>query len=335
MFQGLNNEIINTVPLVSIILSCYNGEEFLERSIRSVVNQQFQNWELIFVNDGSNDNSLEIAMAYQQRDSRITIRSKDNGGLASARLHGLQFISDKSKYLIFYDADDMMHPEMLFKLYEKIESDKTVGAVYCNHRLIDIDDNDLGLPTYGKRVVPTNFWVKQLDEDVSVTPFISIFCWASRMIEPMTLLRRKAYEESFGWNPKMGGPGNIGEGVLLFSEIALSWKILYINEPLYFYRKHPNQATAFANKDAGEKVLAVWRERIKNNYIFSKDIQAAIIFYKFRLFAFAKMGSLKHTLRYHPVRVISLVWLILYNYIQSFRLLLYKRTLIFKDPIIV
>jgi glycosyltransferase involved in cell wall biosynthesis len=330
MSQGLNKEIVNPTPAVSVILSCYNGGAFLERSIRSVIAQQFLNWELIFVNDGSTDNSLDIAASFQKIDPRISIRSKVNGGLASARLHGLKFISAESKYLIFYDADDMMHPEMLLKLYNTIESDPQAGAAYCNHRLIDINDNDLGLPTFGKRVIPTNFWMKTLDESLPLTPFISIFCWASRMIEPMTLLRRTAYEQSFGWDQYMGGPGNIGEGVLLFSEIALSWKIFYINEPLYFYRKHPNQATAFANKDAGEKVLAIWQERIKSNYIFSKDIQAAIVCYKYRLFAFKKMHSVKHALRYYPLKAIVLIWLIFYNYIKSFKLLLYKRSIIFK-----
>ncbi|HWZ22830.1 MAG TPA: glycosyltransferase family 2 protein, partial [Cytophagaceae bacterium] len=106
MFQDLNNGTINTTPLISVILSCYNGGAFLERSIKSVMEQQFLDWELIFVNDGSTDNSLEIAVSCQKKDSRIIIQSKENGGLASARLHGLKFIATESKYMIFYDADD-------------------------------------------------------------------------------------------------------------------------------------------------------------------------------------------------------------------------------------
>jgi len=320
------------MPDISIILSCYNTGRFLEQSIVSVINQEFRNWELIIVNDGSTDNSLDIANRYMAQDPRISVQSKPNGGLASARMHGLKFMSPDSRYMIFYDADDMMHPQMLLKLFNGIEADPKVGAIYCNHRLIDPENNDLGLPTYGRRIIPTAFWVKKLDDSLPVTPFISIFCWACRMIEPMTLIRRKAYDMSTGWDPHLGGRGNIGEGALLFSELALTWKIIYIHEPLYLYRKHPAQATASpsGNADAGYKVLSIWEDRIRNGAAFSEDIKVAILFYKTRLISYAKMGSFKHMLRYTPLRAIPLTASIIYNYIRSLKLLFYRKSRIFQ-----
>lgn len=323
------------MPDISVILSCYNTGRFLEQSILSVVGQQFTRWELIIVNDGSTDNSLEIAERYARADNRISVRSKPNGGLASARLHGLKFISPGSPYILFYDADDMMHPEMLLKLFNGIEADPSVGAIYCNHRLIDAENGDLGLPRYGKRIVPTHFGVRSLDEDLSVTPFISIFCWMTRMIEPMTLIRRVAYEHSRGWDPGLGGRGNIGEGVLLFSEIALSWKVLYIHEPLYLYRKHPQQATTSnnGNKGADEKLLRIWEERIREDrgYLpFSRDIRAAILCYRTRIQPYYQLGSLKHQLKHMPVRGMALICSLLYRYMLSLRLLFYADTRVFK-----
>lgn len=327
----VNSQEKQYVPLISVIISCYNTGRFLGQSIQSIIDQQFTNWELIIVNDGSTDNSLEIAERYVKLDGRISVRSKKNGGLASARLHGYKFLSPQSRYVIFYDADDMMHPEMLLKLFNRIESDPKIGAVYSNHRLIDPDNNDLGLPTYGKRLVPTTLWVKALDEDVPLTPFISIFCWATKMIEPMTLIRREAYDASRGWHPTHAAPGYIGEGVLLFSEIALTWKVAYINEPLYLYRKHPKQETASADRNAGEQILSMWRQQMKPGDAFSKDIKAATICYKTRMIAFSKWGSLKHTLKHAPLQSIRLSLLIFYKYIQSLQLLFYRDTKVFES----
>lgn len=323
------------MPDVSVILSCYNTGRFLEQSIVSVVEQRFTNWELIIVNDGSTDNSLEIAEEYVRADRRISVRSKPNGGLASARLHGLKFISPESRYIIFYDADDKMHPDMLLKLFNGIQADPRVGAIYCNHRLIDPEDGDLGLPQYGKRMVPTHLGVRRLDENQPVTPFISIFCWMTRMIEPMTLIRREAYEQTRGWDPDLGGRGNIGEGVLLFSEIALSWKVLYIHEPLYLYRKHPQQATASnnGNKGADDKLLIIWENRIREDSIYSpwaRDIQAAILCYRTRIAPYYRLGALKYQLKHMPGRGVVLLCSFLYRYIQSLRLLFYLDTRVFK-----
>lgn len=319
-------------PQVSIIMPCYNGAKFLAESIRSVIDQVFTDWELIVVNDGSTDASEEIARQYSGRESRITVKTKDNGGYVSARLHGLRFISDSSRFLLFFDADDILHPNMISRLLQLMVSRPELGAAYCNHMLIDVDGNTIGMPQHGTRLQPTLFGVSKVSDEELYTSFITIFCWASRMIEPMTLIRRKAYEESSGWDIRFGkGRGNIGDGVLLFSEIALTWKIAYLHETLYYYRKHPEQATAdpSLNRIAGRKVLSVWRERILPGYKFSNDIKAAIIAYKFRIEAFKKMSSLKHSIRYNPVKALALMGELLYKYILSLQLLFYRHTKVF------
>lgn len=319
--------------VISIIMPCYNAGQFLVKSIESLINQDFQDWELIIVDDGSTDRSREVALYYQHIEKRIRVETKDNGGYVSARLHGLKFISPESLFLLFYDADDMLHPSMLSVMYDKISKNDRVGAIYCNHKLIDSNDNLLGDPAYGTRLVPTFFWMKPLKEDVALTPFVSIFCWATRMIEPMTLIRRKAYELSSGWDKRFGkGKGNIGDGVLLFSEMALTWDVLYIMEPLYLYRKHEGQITSssVANKKAGDKVLTIWKEKIKEDRKFAKDIRGAIICYKYRLYAFKKMGSLKHTFRYDPLGGIGLVLTMAYCYFMSLQLIFYRQTKVYQ-----
>src|ERR1700744_4243615 len=100
------------MPVISIIMPCYNAERFLKDSITSVIEQKMTDWELIIVDDGSTDNSNLIAQQFVQKDSRIKVTTKINGGYVSARLHGLQFISSESLFFLFYDADDMLHSDM-------------------------------------------------------------------------------------------------------------------------------------------------------------------------------------------------------------------------------
>lgn len=76
---------------ISIIVPIYNVEKYLKRCIDSIINQSYTNIEIILVNDGSTDNSLNICQLYTQQDSRIIILNKENGGLSSARNMGLDY----------------------------------------------------------------------------------------------------------------------------------------------------------------------------------------------------------------------------------------------------
>ena len=91
-----------SAPIISIIMPCYNAENFLAAAIQSVVDQSFGNWELKVVNDGSTDNSERIAREFEAKDSRIKVLNKENGGYVSARLFGLRSISPGSRYLHFF-----------------------------------------------------------------------------------------------------------------------------------------------------------------------------------------------------------------------------------------
>lgn len=103
------------MPKVSIIIPIYNSEEYLERCILSVINQTLKEIEIILVNDGSIDNSLNIMNSFAIRDNRIAIINQSNKGLSSARNVGL--LTAKSDYISFLDSDDYIEKEMLEILY--------------------------------------------------------------------------------------------------------------------------------------------------------------------------------------------------------------------------
>lgn len=108
-------------PTVSIIIPVYNTKQYLPRSIGSVLNQSFSDFELILVDDGSTDGSGEVCDSFSQRDNRIRVFHKENGGVSSARNVGLGHA--KGYWVYFVDSDDELLPEGLQTLVNCI-SDK-------------------------------------------------------------------------------------------------------------------------------------------------------------------------------------------------------------------
>lgn len=98
---------MNVTPLVSILMPAFNAASYIAESIQSILAQTYQNWELIVVNDGSNDQTLEIAKSFEA-DSRIKIISQKNAGASAARNTGLK--NAKGEYVQFFDADDILAP---------------------------------------------------------------------------------------------------------------------------------------------------------------------------------------------------------------------------------
>lgn len=118
---------------IAVVVPVYNVENYLERCINSILNQSFQDFKLILINDGSTDNSLKICELYQKSYNNIELIDQENMGLSVARNRGIERSSEK--YIIFIDSDDYIHREMFKMLYENLienQADISVG----NHKKI-------------------------------------------------------------------------------------------------------------------------------------------------------------------------------------------------------
>ncbi len=106
------------MPKVSVIVPVYNVEQYIEKCINSLVNQTLDDIELIFVNDGTKDNSEEIILNYQKNyPNKIKYLKKDNGGLSSARNFGIPYAT--GDYIAFLDSDDYVEPDMYENMYNE------------------------------------------------------------------------------------------------------------------------------------------------------------------------------------------------------------------------
>ena len=103
---------------ISVIVPIYNVEQYLDDCLESIKNQTFADFEVILVDDGSTDGSIEIAKKYEKLDGRFTLYIKNNGGAADARNYGIE--KAKGKYLAFIDSDDTIMEKYLENLYNAI-----------------------------------------------------------------------------------------------------------------------------------------------------------------------------------------------------------------------
>lgn len=116
-------------PKISIVVAVYNSEKFLARSIDSIKNQTFEDWECLLIDDGSSDSSAGICDAYAAADGRFKVVHKKNGGVGSARKSGLE--NATGEYVIHVDSDDWIEPDMLQKLYD-FAIDTKADVIICD-----------------------------------------------------------------------------------------------------------------------------------------------------------------------------------------------------------
>lgn len=115
-------------PKVSVILPVYNVEQYLRQCMDSIVGQTLQEIEIICVDDGSTDTSLDILKEYEQRDERVRVICQQNAGAGAARNNGLSVA--KGEYLSFLDSDDFFELDMLEKTYQKAKENKAQILVF-------------------------------------------------------------------------------------------------------------------------------------------------------------------------------------------------------------
>lgn len=127
---------------VSIIVPVYNTEQFLEETIRSVIRQEFQDWELLLVDDCSTDQSVQIIETYAAQDARIRlIHQTKNKGAAAARNRGVK--EAEGRYIAFLDADDLWKPQRLSASLRFMQ-EKHAGFVFSGYEFADCEGNGTG-----------------------------------------------------------------------------------------------------------------------------------------------------------------------------------------------
>lgn len=115
---------------ISIVVPIYNVEQYLERCIVSLINQTYKNIEILLINDGSKDNSIEICNKYEKADNRIKVFTKKNGGLSDARNYGLKYAT--GEYVLFIDSDDYIELDSCEKFINIVKKNGNIDIISSN-----------------------------------------------------------------------------------------------------------------------------------------------------------------------------------------------------------
>lgn len=210
------------VPLVSIILNCYNSAKFLKKSVNSVISQNYKNWELIIFDNCSSDNTKSEILKFKKNKKIKYFKSKKFYNLYNAR--NLAIRKAKGSLITFLDADDWWSKNKLKKQVEFLEKNKNYNIIYSNLFLFNEKKNKISL--FSK----TNLYngkITQLLLDNFKMPILT------------TMIKKKIFSKfSFDKNYNIIGDFD------LFIRISLREKIYSIQEPLAFYRIHDSNMTS-------------------------------------------------------------------------------------------
>lgn len=222
------------MPEVSVVVPVYNVEQYLPKCIQSILNQTFTDFELILVNDGSTDSSPFICNTWAEKDSRITVINKENGGLSDARNTGMKKAS--GKYIQFIDSDDFVEPELLEKCVNKLhetDADIVIFDFYQYH----MKD--------GRKEVIGNAYdekgIYSLDTNPEIITKIKNAAW--NKMYTLSLFRDNDIEYPWGCYYE-----DLGTTYRL---LLRAGKVAFLNEPLYDYLvDRPGNITSAFNMKA-------------------------------------------------------------------------------------
>ena len=214
-------------PLISVIVPVYNVEAYLPRCIESILNQTYENLEIFLVNDGSKDSSGSICDAYAQKDSRIRVFHKENGGQSSARNLALDAIT--GTYVTFVDSDDWLEPDAYRPMVELAEGE---GA-----KLVSAGRYDVSAETGEKEV---GLCPKKQEVISSQEMLGRLFVWDGCDSSPCD----KLFHSSLFENIRFPSRSNCEDVAIVYKLVEAAGRVVMLDKPLYNYFHRPGSTSS-------------------------------------------------------------------------------------------
>ncbi|WP_148790375.1 glycosyltransferase family 2 protein, partial [Campylobacter concisus] len=222
---------ISKNPVVSVVMSVYNAEKYLDAAIRSILEQTYNNFEFIIINDGSNDRSLEIIKKYKNEDDRIVLISRENRGLISSLNEGIA--KARGEYIVRMDADDISLQFRIEKQLQVMEHDKDI--VVCGS----------WINIFGENINEKVARYFEHDKQIKANLLVSC-CFA----HPSVMIRKDAFTNN---NILYDERFKNAEDYHLWTQLAKVGKFYNIPEILLKYRFLETSITRLSDKDCSKR----------------------------------------------------------------------------------
>jgi|SRR5690554_921537 len=214
---------------ISVIIPCFNGKDFIKDTIHSVLNQTYTNFEIIVVNDGSTDNSVEIVQAFNEE--RISIIHKENSGVSDSRNLGFQ--KAKGEFVIFLDADDLLSENFFEAALKTFKEDISIDFLTVD--ISNIDENNKPIASeYNYRGTYKNVQNEVVSFKINVSTCPSAYIYRKEQLQ-----KHKIY-----FNKTLSSPADR----YFLLEIGAYLKGGFISDAPLKYRVHPNSMSHLKSK---------------------------------------------------------------------------------------
>ena len=238
---------LSDVPVVSIIMNCYNGEKYLREALDSVMAQTYRNWELIFWDNQSTDRSSEILKSYRNPRFRYYYAPRHSKILYEARNYALE--QAQGKFIAFLDVDDWWKPEKL-EMQVPLFDDPEVGIVCSDFWNVNEMNNTESV--WINRSVPTG----RVLNDLLSHCFVGLLT---------LMVRRSAVDQlEYPCDPRYHIKGDFD----LVIRLAVNWKLDFVSQPIAFCRWHgSNESIVCSQNELRE--LETWYSQMKEHPVIS------------------------------------------------------------------
>lgn len=258
---------MNPEPILSIIVPVYKVEPFLRKCIQSILDQSFSDFELILVDDGSPDSCGTICDEYAQKDTRVQVIHKENGGLSSARNAGLEVA--RGKFISFIDSDDYISSDFyqsnIAYLQEHTEVDMIVMPVVLEEE---------------KTGIQKPFWGNSSPCTIEGKEGVINFLWSGHFL----LLQSGIYRASI-WRDIRFPLGMLHEDSFILPDLAESVKKIKVStEGVHYYLKREGAITSSRSvKKSRDMMNVAWRgldylKQYPNSYIYNHRLLGFVLF---------------------------------------------------------
>lgn len=285
--------------MISVIVPIFNAEKYLHRCIKCILAQDYTDYELLLIDDGSTDNSGNICDEYAIKDNRIRVFHKENGGVSSARNWGLD--NAIGEYIMFVDSDDYMLPGMLEVMYSTLES-KKADLVICG-------TTETG-GGYWRPIADVNYSINQLKES-----FVSLL--HTELLSPPW---NKIYKKEIIRSNRFCEDISFGEDLLFnIQYLEKCENISFIKEsPFYHEKENENSLVVKFNRNRLLDIEKVWvvvdRFSEDKEGLYSKYLRDLIVYVRQLLRTEQYLWSLKKNILEEWYSIALIKSLNLFNY---------------------
>lgn len=248
----------NTHNLISIIVPVFNGELFINRAYNLLVNQNLLDFEIIFIDNNSSDNSINIINEIRNKDNRVSLYFERNQGAASARNKGLK--QAKGAFIYFFDVDDELYDEAIKSLLQVLVENEDVDSVFGN-----MVKSNLAL----KETQTTSIDTMKLSIPEKYVFGIRWMNYGTLPGTPCFLHRKRVFKKIGNFNSEL----KLGEDAAFHVKLGMECNVAHLDKKILLYYRHQDSTVSIQNKKQA-KEFTYWQPLIKEHipYLISHKV---------------------------------------------------------------